>query len=189
MKILEYFWIAFIAIEKQLFLAGYCEGGVSCMVLPDQNLLLTLAVPARAEPPVMRWVLGRTAACGGWRLECICRAPSVGPCPGLTPHSLRGSCQVAHGFRSVSSPSRPRALIADLRPESSSSGAAPRPPWLGGWNRRGGPAGLCCRVQFPRPGLSGAAFRGWVVGPVSTASQTVLGKLVTEGHEVLLCWG
>lgn len=125
-------------------------------------------------------VLSHTAACGGWRLECICRAPSAGLCPGLAPHSLRGSCQVAHGFRSVSSPSRLHALITDLRPESSSSGAAPWPLWLGGWSRCGGPAGLCCRVQFLRPGLSEAAFRGWVVGPVSTASQTVLGKLVTE---------
>lgn len=129
MNILEYLWIAFIAIEKQLFLAGYCEGGVSCMVLPDQNLLLTLAVPVRAEPPVMRRVLGRSAACGGWRLECICRAPSAGPCPGYTPHRLRGS---STRLPVSQFPVQTSALTAHLRPESSSSGAAPWPPWLGG---------------------------------------------------------
>ena len=81
MNILEYFWIVFIAIEKQLFLAGYCAGCVSGTVLPDQNLLLTLAVPARAESPVMRRVLGRTGGCGGWRLVRTCRAPSSGLLP------------------------------------------------------------------------------------------------------------
>lgn len=145
---------------------------MSCTVLPDQNLLLTLAVPARAESPVMRRELGRPGACGGWRLVCTCRRLLRASCPGLAPHSLRGSSQAARSSRSVSSPFRLRlsVLTCGLSPRLSSAPAS-----LARGRRRGGGLWVCGAES---PSSRGLAFLRlpsvdglWVLMP--TASQTV----------------
>lgn len=134
---------------------------------------------------------GARAPRGLWGMEARLHLPA--PSAGLLPWTrsaqpqglLSGSTQLPFSqFPVQTSP-----LSAHLRPESSPEQRASLPGTRAaqGWRAVGLWRGV---AQFPRPGLSQAAFRGWAVGPhAHSLPDCLTGKLAAEGPEALFCWG
>lgn len=159
---------------------------MSCAGTTRPEPSLTLAVPARAESPVMRRELGREA-CGGWRLVCTCRRLLRASCPGSLRTASGGLLSGSTQLLFSQFPFRLRLSGAHLRPESSPEQRASLP---GARAAQGG--GLwVCGTRSPSSSLACSGCLPWM-GCGSSCPQPprfVSREAGRRGAGALFCWG